>query len=140
MVKLVNRLLVFVCLLSITLAGSAAPASAASWQDKVDPWVMQTASGGQTEFLVYLTAQADLSAARNLPTKVEKGTYVYQALSSTAERTQKNLITALQSMGVEYQAYWIVNAIWVRGSLDTVQALAQRADGFLAHRGAPVLR
>ena len=36
-------------------------------KSKVDPWVLQTAAEGETEFLVYLTTQADLSAARHCP-------------------------------------------------------------------------
>ena len=75
-----------------------------------------------------LTAQADLSAARDLPTKLEKGVYVYQTLSSLAERTQKGLVSQLDRMGVEYRPYWIANMIWVRGGFSTVQTLAARAD------------
>jgi serine protease AprX len=128
MAKLVYRLLVLLSLLSILLVGSVAPASAAPWQTKVDPWVLQTAAEGETEFLVYLTTQADLSAVKALPTKLEKGTYVYQTLTSVAERTQKGLITQLESLGVEYRPYWIANMIWVHGNLDTIQMLAQRFD------------
>jgi uncharacterized repeat protein (TIGR01451 family) len=123
-----HRLLVVLVILSIILAGSAAPASAAAWRTKVDPWVLQTASEGETEFLVYLTAQADLSGAKALPTKLEKGNYVYESLTSIAERTQKGLIKHLDQLGVEYHPYWIANMIWVRGGLTTVQLLAGRAD------------
>jgi serine protease AprX len=123
-----RRLLVVLVIISIILAGTALPASAAEWRAKVDPWVMQTASQGETEFLVYLTTQADLSAARELPTKLEKGVYVYQTLSSLAERTQKGLVSQLDRMGVEYRPYWIANMIWVRGGLSSVQTLAARAD------------
>ena len=38
--------------------------SGADWRQKVDPWVLDTASGGRTtEFLVYLREQADLRDA-----------------------------------------------------------------------------
>ena len=123
-----RRLLVVLVIIAIILAGTALPVSAAEWRAKVDPWVMQTASQGETEFLVYLTAQADLSTARDLPTKLEKGVYVYQTLSSLAERTQKGLVSQLDRMGVEYRPYWIANMIWVRGGFSTVQTLAARAD------------
>ena len=63
MTKLVYRLLVVFSMLSILLAGSAAPVSAAPWQDKVDPWVLQTAASGETEFLVFLTTQASKSVS-----------------------------------------------------------------------------
>jgi serine protease AprX len=128
MSKHVYRLLAVLSILSILLAGATTPASATPWKDKVDPWVLQTASQGETEFLVYLTTQADLSAAKALPTKLEKGNYVFQTLVSTAERTQKGLIAELVRLGVEYHPYWIANMIWVRGSLNTIQTLAARAD------------
>jgi serine protease AprX len=123
-----RRLLVVLTIFSIILGGITAPASAAAWQTKVDPWVLQTASEGETEFLVYLTAQADLSGAKALSTKLEKGNYVYQSLTILAERTQKGLISQLDRLGVEYQSYWIANMIWVKGGLSTVQLLAGRAD------------
>jgi len=123
-----RRLLVVLVILSILIPGTAAPAFASPWRTKVDPWVLQTASEGETEFLVYLTAQADLSGAKALPTKLEKGNYVYESLTSIAERTQKGLIRQLDQLGVEYHPYWIANMIWVRGGLTTVQLLAGRAD------------
>jgi uncharacterized repeat protein (TIGR01451 family) len=126
--KHIYRLLVVLSILSILLAGSAAPASAAQWKDKVDPWVLQTAAQGETEFLVFLTAQADLSEAKGLLTKLEKGWYVFQTLTSIAESTQKPLVAELEKLGVDYRPYWIVNMVWVRGDLSTVQLLAERPD------------
>src|SRR4030065_1907824 len=126
--KQVYRLLVMLSILSILLAGSAAPASAAPWQSTVDPWVLQTAGEGETEFLVYLTAQADLSAASALSTKLEKGTYVFNTLTSFAERTQKPILSELERLGVDHRTYWIANMIWVRGGSSTIQLLAQRLD------------
>lgn len=110
------------------LSGAVAPASATPWRDKLDPWVQNSASQGETEFLVFLSDQADLNPAASLLTKQEKGRYVFQTLSSFAERTQYSLITELESLGVEYQPYWIANMIWVRGDLSTIQLLASRSD------------
>jgi len=123
-----DRILVVIAILTIILAGPAIPVSATSWQSKVDPWVLQTVSDGDTEFLVYLTTQADLSGASLLPTKLEKGWFVYQTLTSTAERTQKPVIADLERLGVEYHTHWIANMIWVRGNLKIVQQLAGRAE------------
>ncbi len=111
----------------------AQPASQAPWQDKVDPWVLETASanaagGGETEFLVFLADQADLSAAATLPTKLEKGRYVYETLTRKAAATQGPLIASLKARGVEHRPYWVANMIWVRGNLADIQALAARAD------------
>jgi len=104
-------------------------AKAATWQDKVDPWVMESAQReGQTEFLVYLTEQADVSAAADLTTKESKGNYVYQTLTATAARTQGPLLTALREAGADHEAYWVANMIWVHGDLNLVQQLALRSD------------
>jgi len=98
------------------------------WQSKVDPWVLQTASEGETEFLVFLTEQADLSRASALKTKLEKGTYVFETLTETAARTQPAVIADLINRGAEYRPYWVANMIWVRGGTDLAQAMAERSD------------
>jgi uncharacterized repeat protein (TIGR01451 family) len=98
------------------------------WQSKVDTWVLTAAHEGETEFLVFLSEQADLSGAENLATRQEKGAYVYRALTEVARRTQPAILTALQAQGVSYRSYWVGNLIWVRGSLPVVQAIAQRSD------------
>ncbi len=95
---------------------------------KIDPWVLQTAAAGETEFLVFLTEQADLSAAAALPTKLAKGQYVYQTLTETALRTQGALLKALEEAGAVYEPYWVTNMIWVRGDQALINTLAGRAD------------
>jgi subtilisin family serine protease/subtilisin-like proprotein convertase family protein len=129
-------LLLFVTLLA--LAGAAFYSShvtagsipaAQPWQEKVDGWVMSTASDSQpTEFLVVLSEQADLSMAANLTTKEEKGRYVYETLSQLAARTQGPVIEELEKLDAEYRAYWVSNMIWVRGDMDIIQAMARRSD------------
>ena len=100
----------------------------AAWQAKVAPQVLTQASSGPTEFLVVLKAQANLSAAQALPTKAEKGEYVYQQLSQLAARTQKPVIAELKALKASYQPFWVTNMIWVRGDAASVQAMAQRTD------------
>jgi len=104
------------------------PAAPAVWQAKVDNWVLTSAQSGETEFLVYLTEQTDLSGVEELITKHEKGSYVFAELTKVAARTQKPLLAALSKMGVEYQSYWIANMIRVRGDLKIVDTLAKRND------------
>jgi uncharacterized repeat protein (TIGR01451 family) len=103
-------------------------AGSEAWEAKVDSWVLETGASGETEFIVYLSEQADLSAAAALSTKLEKGTYVFETLTAVAERTQGLLLADLAALGVEHRAYWVANMIWVRGDLSIVQALASRAD------------
>jgi serine protease AprX len=110
------------------LFASSTPVAASPWEAKVDAWVLNTASQGKTEFLVLLREQADLTPAARLESKAERGQFVYQALTAAAQRSQPPVIAALQRLGVEYRPYWIINAIWVRGDLNVINALAQRPD------------
>jgi len=98
------------------------------WRDKVDPWVLDSGRSQETEFLVFLDDQADLSAAAQLPTKEAKGQYVFQTLTEIASRAQVPVLDDLRSRGIEHRAYWIANMIWVRSGIDTVQAMAERSD------------
>lgn len=112
-----------------SMAGRTTPAVTASeWQAKVDTWVLNTAAAGETEFIVFLAEQADLSGAARLNTKIDKGTYVYEQLTAIAQRTQPAVLHELARQGVAHQPYWIANMIWVQGDLNTVQAMATRDD------------
>ena len=98
--------------------------SATSWQTKVDPTVLSAAGLAETEFLIYMKQQADLSGSSALPTKEEKGHYVYQQLTTTAQTTQANVQQTLTQLGAPFQSFWISNTLWARGSLAVVQAVA----------------
>jgi len=98
------------------------------WQNKIDPWVQAQLVQGESEFLVLLTSQADLSAASSLSDKQAKGAYVYQQLTKTAARAQQPLLIYLKSLGVEHRPFWIANMIWVRAGQEIVQQLARRQD------------
>jgi serine protease AprX len=129
--RLSSLILAALVLLAVPAAVPAHTVSQNAWQAKVDPWVLEQAgqgSSGEAEFLVYLDQQADLSGVPALRTKAEKGRYVYQQLTSLAERTQGPLIQALTARGLDYRSYWIANMLWVRGDAAAVQALAQRGD------------
>jgi serine protease AprX len=96
---------------------------------KIAPWVMEhTVNGQQVEFFVVLADQADLSGAAALPTKSEKGAYVYNALWSKSQVTQDPILQWLRERGLKYQSFYIVNAILVKGSRDIAEALAARLD------------
>ena len=113
----------------LALSGWILPAfSAPAWQADVDPWVLETVEAeGEAEFLVYLSAQADLAGADTIADKAARGAYVVEQLRATAARTQPALIAELEQMGVAYRPYWIANMIWVRGDAAAVERLAQRA-------------
>jgi serine protease AprX len=96
---------------------------------KIAPWVMEhTANGQQAEFFVVLADQADLSPAANLPTKTEKGRYVYQTLLEKAQTTQGPILQWLRERNIEHQSFYIVNSILVKGTREIADALAARPD------------
>ena len=130
MMRTLISLAVLTCLFIMTCSSAslAAPPTPLSWQNKVDPWVVETAAGGQTEFILFLGEQADLSHASTLPTKLEKGRYVYETLTQTAARTQGPLLATIKSLGVEHQSFWVANMIWVRGDAAALALLAARPD------------
>ena len=98
------------------------------WQNKVDASVLSKASTGKTQFLIYMEKQADLSGAEALTTKAEKGEYVFRQLTAVANESQPAVLQTLQSLGTEFRGFWITNAIWAKGDLAVVQAIALRPE------------
>ena len=107
---------------------SAPPSAAALLSDdlqaKVDSRVLEKAALGQTEFLIYMRQQADLSGADALAMKEEKGRYVYDQLTATAEASQAGVRQTLDLFGAEYQPFWVSNLVHAKGDLSVVQAVA----------------
>src|SRR2546430_16746321 len=98
------------------------PPEQAASAGKIAPWVMEhTANGQQAEFFVVLAEQADLSGAAALPTKNEKGRYVYDALWSKSQATQSPVLQWLREPGPERQSFSLLNAILVKGSRASAQ-------------------
>jgi len=90
--------------------------------------VWEAAIGGETEFLVILTEQADLGAAANLPDREARLRYVYDALRETALRSQSPLRAELDGAGVDYHSFYIANLLMVKGDRALVTRLAARPD------------
>ena len=102
---------------------------------KIAPWVMEhTANGQQAEFFVVLADQADLSGAAALPTKNEKGRYVYDALWNKSQATQAPILQWLSQLGIEHQSFYIVNAILVKGSRQ-INERVSGLDAIVLHAG-----
>ncbi len=97
------------------------------WQEKVDPLLLEE-TDASAEFILFLNKQADLEDAVNYPTKLQKGEYVFQTLTQTAEISQKPILDILTNSGAEFRPYWIVNMIWVRGNPQLVKTFAMRKD------------
>lgn len=107
---------------------------------KIAPWVLQkTANGKEAEFLVVLADQADLSGAKTLRTKAEKGRYVRDTLLAKTQVTQQPILQWLREHHVEHRSFYIVNLIWVKANRDVASALAARPD-VLRVEGNPRVR
>src|SRR6478752_5449922 len=135
------RILCSLFLVTIALAGIGAIASSrasvgsspskpmAQPASKIESWVMEhTANGKKAEFFVELADQADLSGAASLPTKAEKGRYVYHTLLNKAQSTQEPILQWLSDRGIEHQSFYIINAILVKANREVAEALAARPD------------
>ncbi len=114
------------------LAGLSLPAFAAPSPEalaKIAPWVLQnTESGAETEYMVVLADQADLSAAAALKSKQDKGRFVYETLYKKAEHTQGPILDQLKARGIEHRSFYIVNAILVKGDQALAFELADRPE------------
>ena len=94
---------------------------------KLEAGLLTQLKAGPADFIVTMKEQADVSGANQLLTKVEKGQYVFDTLVATAGRTQTDLRAYLDQQGVDYQSFYVINAIWVKnGSLDLAQTLGNR--------------
>jgi len=95
---------------------------------KVTDTAWAATAAGPADVLVVLAAQADLSPAAGLPTKNEKGHFVYRALTDVALRTQPPLRRWLAQRGLSYQPFYLVNALRVTADRSLLVALAARPD------------
>ncbi len=110
----------------LLLSVTPTAANATDVHAKIDRRVLEdTANGQSAHFLILLDEQADLSHAKMLGTRQEKGTHVVQALREVAARTQPRVVSQLDRLGVHYRRYWIVNMIVVEGDRHVAEALAQ---------------
>jgi subtilisin family serine protease len=117
-------LVLIIVSLGAAIFSAATPHSNFSWQSRVDPWVLENAQAGKTEFIIFLSKQADLSQAASLPTKLEKNRYVYETLHSFAEQSQQPILDRLAALGVNYRPYWVANMILATGDLSDIQTIA----------------
>jgi subtilisin family serine protease len=122
-----RRLLFF---LSLVLVGVAAHAGAvASPDDRIDGDLLGAlAAGGQQPFFVRLKVTADLSPARLVTDRAERGQTVFQQLEATARTSQASVLDLLRVRGASFRAFWIVNVVRVVGDLALARELAARPE------------
>ncbi len=83
----------------------------------------------QFEVLIFLNERPDLSAAKNLKTKIEKNVFVVNALKETAIKSQKPILSILESKNIKHKRFYVANLIVAYNiSKEQIKELAQRAD------------
>lgn len=101
-----------------------------NWESKIDPKLRGFAQNTDTavEFLVIMQEQADLSAAREIRKKEDKGQFVFETLAAFAENSQRNLRDLLQQQAVPTQSFWVINGLWVKGDLALIEQIAKMSE------------
>jgi len=88
----------------------------------------EVANGGTASVVVFLSDQADVSAANNIKDQDERGWYVYNSLKTRADLSQAPIKRLLDSEGVRYQSFWAANMLVVDADQKLVDQLAVRSD------------
>jgi len=108
--------------------------------NKVSPWLMDNLHTADSNgFIVVLGNNADLSAPGRYPSKQDRARHVFSALRSAAESGQAPFREWLDSKGIQYKPFYIVNAIFVETGSEHLPAIAARPD-VLRIEGNPNVR
>ncbi|MFC7021572.1 S8 family serine peptidase [Promicromonospora thailandica] len=95
--------------------------------DKITPAVQQRFEAKKSaDFWIQFTDTPDLEPAKDITDWAERGQFVYDALTSTAKTSQAGVVADLEAAGVDYESYWISNAILVE---DGTAKLAKQVAG-----------
>ncbi len=86
------------------------------WGAWSSAWVLAGEPGFHSDgFIIMMQEQADLSAAYGLADPVARRAYVRDKLIQTAQETQAPVRARLDSMGLAYRPYYLINMIRVEG-------------------------
>ena len=114
----IHLTLIFLFIFSMTFAQS--------WQQKVDPQLLdKVENGGNVECLILFKKKADISAAQFLNSKEAKGTYVFNELKKVADASQKDAIYILENSKSYFYSYEITNAVYSVIGKKELEAIAK---------------
>ena len=85
-------------------------------------------SHDKVPILIYLKKQANLSAVKPEWTKLQKGTFVYQALQECSSSSQSRIIDFLELNQVAYKSFFIVNCVQAYLHADQLNHLSQMSE------------
>ena len=113
-----------------TLSGQANPPTGGlPAANKIAPEVLaDTADGRSASIIILLADQANVDAGYGIRDQDAQGWFVYNSLTQHAARTQIGLKNFLNSRGVTYQSFWVVNMLVATADRALVEALAGRPD------------
>lgn len=118
---------IFAGTLAVALVASAqlGYSGNATWEKKLAVQLREVSS--PTDVIVVLKEKADLHRAAQMRSKNLKGAFVVDSLKTVAHRSQAQLVKLLQTRNVEFQDFFIVNAIAVRSASPAlIEELAKR--------------
>ncbi|MGW5049975.1 carboxypeptidase regulatory-like domain-containing protein [Actinokineospora sp. NPDC004072] len=106
------------------------PALAAPTDDKIEPQLLQALDAkDSTDFWVLFGEQADLAPASKITDWTARGQAVLDALRGTADRSQAAVRADLDAGKVDYDSYFIANALHVKGGSQALaESLAKRTE------------
>ncbi len=115
----------FICLICFCIQNQNLSAQSSN-QDKIDSRVFETLDNQKwADCLISFKKKTDLSGARSLKNKEEKGLFVYNALYATSQRSQKQTIDYLQNENISFSSYYLVNAIAAKLNKEQVIYLSE---------------
>ena len=106
--------LVILCLFFVGL-GNASQKSSPNEVFVEEKLMLQIFADQTTGYMIYFREKADLSPAFRMDW-LKRGRFVMEKLQETAQRSQKNVRSFLDSQKASYEAFWIDNIIVVKSS------------------------
>jgi serine protease AprX len=107
------------------LAAGALPTERSSIHPQVWEDLKETSSA---DVLLILRAQADLTATAAPVGRLARGHWVYDRLWDVASTSQKDLRASLEAQGIDYQPFYVVNALRLRVDRALLLELAARSE------------
>lgn len=131
-----TRMLVLSCLLAVAVplwAASELDPNTADLNEAlriVDRDVLSELNDkGYADYFIVLKEQADLSGAKLIHKKADRGRWVFETLTRFAAQSQASIISEIKETGLEYRPFYIQNMILVRnGNSDLVIDMVMRSD------------
>jgi len=116
-------------IIAIALLTFLSTFAATAAAQKIAPRVMDdTADGKSASVVIFLTNQADVSAAYEMKDHNARGWFVYDTLNRHAARTQANLKSLLKKSARAYQSFWVANMLIAEVDRPLLLSLANRSD------------